>query len=766
MTRVGYRAPALLAPRLPRLATASSSRCLGLTGSVRSKFDALLVPPWKRWSKNGLLRIHISKLPEVEAPFHIMTSENTEEFADALCEVVPWKRKWAHHEWLHGVCARVRHLLPRMSPRDIVRVTLAFGELHTKRKNYALLFHDYETFVSLFQALPVEAATAKTLIPLLRTYRRMGVKHDAFVNAICERVAAGEVELRPTELVELVSLHGHLKIKAPRLFEFVAETLDLRFAYFSEDQVGDVARTFCALRYRSPAFVQTLRRELPYRLHEYAWWNLIDIAEMYLELQVDDRDIITRVGNEVFKLIFSMRYGYNAKALKVLAFLETSDTRTFRLLIRTLPRSVRTFSPLVAAETILACAAVQVEPKAVYHRLRGSKLYRMLVFQLSPEIGALSAKMVCDVFAALARVKQKEGDLKAATEALVLRRPFKFHLEHLVSLLRDFGALGLTSPGIRALVVERASELSECTPSALCAVPYALARHPRGVQGQPDALGHCALFAQAEEAALLAELSKLLCLPGAYALPNRPGAFRSKDDLWFKQMRQRHYRLRRRAKAIGMAVAPGTSSEVPTTANEEEEDDDAGAAAIVHVTQPECMQLLDGCRDLDWRDERLLHGTVKWLCAGRRHADLAPAEVASLLRTYSSLGFASPLLRAALEHALLRVAGELAPADCVPALGGALDVGMDVRSEAVRGLLRRCTGLLAFVPAKEHGTLLAITAAVQRSADEDIAALLAREAAGAAAPSRARVPLELYLFGEAVAARVHGRGGAPAWPPT
>jgi hypothetical protein len=28
-------------------------------------------------------------------------------------------------------------------------------------------------------------------------------------------------------------------------------------------------------------------QELPYRLHEYAWWNLIDIGEMYVVLQVD-----------------------------------------------------------------------------------------------------------------------------------------------------------------------------------------------------------------------------------------------------------------------------------------------------------------------------------------------------------------------------------------------------------------------------------------------------------------------------------------------
>lgn len=49
--------------------------------------------------------------------------------------------------------------------------------------------------------------------------------------------------------------------------------------------------------------------------------------------------------------------------------------------------------------------------------------------------------------------------------------------------------------------------------------------------------------------------------------------------------------------------------------------------------------------------------------------------MAQLLRGFSELGFAQPLLRAALEHALLRVAADMPPASCTWALQGALDVG-------------------------------------------------------------------------------------------
>eukprot|EP00927_Polykrikos_kofoidii_P049707 TRINITY_DN43722_c0_g1_i1.p1 TRINITY_DN43722_c0_g1~~TRINITY_DN43722_c0_g1_i1.p1 ORF type:complete len:813 (-),score=127.31 TRINITY_DN43722_c0_g1_i1:122-2560(-) len=760
---------------------------------LRGKFDVTRVPPWKRWPRAGMLRMHPSKLPEIVPSIDVLACNDPELVADAICEVVPWKRRRVDHPWLHEVCTHVRELLPVMGLRDVVRVILAFSELHTKRRTTSLLFYDYETYTMLFQALPVEAATAKTIVPLLRAYRRMDVRHEAFVRAAFSRVVSGDVELQPAELVEAVSLHGFLKIRSPALFEFAVEVLDLRFAYFSEDQVGELARTFCRLRYRCSTFIAVLSRELPYRIHEYAWWNLIDIAEMYLELDINDRDIIRRIGNEAFKLVFSMKYEYPAKALKVLAFLETADARTFRLLIRSVPRRAYTLSPQVTAETIMACATVGVDPTSKYHSLRGARLYGMLANQLTRSIGALSSKMTCDVFASLARVGRKEVEMALAVEIVAANRPYKFHAEHLVSLLRDFASLDFKSPSLRAMLLLRREELAECTPSALCALPAALAQHrppmpfaltaPRsetspGLNNKNELIPPTAVEednGKAAEEWLLHETSKLLCKPGAYALPSDPRAFKSKDDFWFKQLRQRNFRLRRRAKMAGGAVAPASDMEanagvsvLEASAKDKRrddtvselvrvEDDAFASSAIVHVTQKECMQLVVGCEQLDWRDETLLNGVVAWLCSSRRHAELEPSEVARLLGAFAALGYATPLLRASLEHALLRVAPVLAPADCVRALGGALDLGMGVRSVAVRALLRRCTGQLAVIPPADAAVLVNLGVSVRRSAEEEIDTAVD----GKINLSSFRLPLEVHLFSEAVESRLAPKLGPP-----
>lgn len=678
------------------------------------------------------MRLPLAKFPEVTSPIDILTCKDPSLVADAVCEVVPWRRQQEHHGWLRAVCGRLRALLPSMALRDLVRVTLAFGELYTKRRTHTLLFYDYETYALLFQAMPLQAVTAKTLLPLLRTYRRMGISHESFVRAACERVVSGEVELQPPQLTELVQVLGELKIVAKGVFEHAVEVLDLKFPYFSEDQVGDFARAFCSLRYRSELFLALLRRELPFRLHEYAWWNLIDIAEMYLVLQVDDREIIQRIGNEAFKLIFSMKSQYPAKALKVLAFLETGDKRTFRMLIRSQGKCIRLLDPVLTADTIMACVAVSVEPEAVYHRLRGSSLYYGLIMHLLPNVGSLSAKKTCDVLAALVKPGMSVPVFMHSIEAVVKQRPFKFHAEHLVSLLRDFAALGHRSPVVRGLLAGRAAELAECTPSALCSLPAALAGHPAPSEGgggsdaRPD-----------EEERMLAEAARLLCEPGVYRLPSDPRAFRSKDDFWWQQLRQRHFRLRKRAAGANTAVEPALGEAALAA---------AAGTAVAHLTREECLQLVSGCARLEWRHEALLAGTAAWLCEGRRHAELSPGEVAELLDAFSVLGFTQPLLRAALEHALLRVASQVPPADCVRALRGALDAGMNMRSAAVRALLHRLTGELAFVPTAEKDSLGELAASVLRRAEQEVLSV----AAPPGVPL-ARLPLELQLFGAAVA---------------
>ncbi|CAK0898084.1 unnamed protein product [Prorocentrum cordatum] len=125
-----------------------------------------------------------------------------------------------------------------------------------------------------------------------------------------------------------------------------------------------------------------------------------------------------------------------------------------------------------------------------------------------------------------------------------------------------------------------------------------------------------------------------------------------------------------------------------------------------------------------------------------------------LLGAFSELGFASPLLRAALEHGLLRTAPEIPAGACRLALRGALDVGMGVRSAAVRALLRRCTSELPQVPIEELVPLRELDEVVRARAEEEVLGLSEAAAGALSALARVeRVPLEVHLFGEAVAMR-------------
>jgi hypothetical protein len=45
---------------------------------------------------------------------------------------------------------------------------------------------------------------------------------------------------------------------------------------------------------------------------------------------VQDREVIKRFGLETWKLANDMKYNYPAKALRVLAFLDCSDDRTYK----------------------------------------------------------------------------------------------------------------------------------------------------------------------------------------------------------------------------------------------------------------------------------------------------------------------------------------------------------------------------------------------------------------------------------------------------
>lgn len=635
-------------------------------------------------------------------------------------------------------------LVPKLDHGDVVRVILAFAELYTQRRPDRLLFQDYATFTLLFQALHVDAVGPKTALPLLRAYHRMGVRHEAFVRAVDGRIVSGAIELGEQQLAEVVRLHTQIRLKVPELLEFVGEVADAKFHFFSEDDIGDLCRAHCTLRYHGTALFEVLRRELPFRVHEYAWWNLIDIAEAYLELGVDDREMIERFGHECFKLIFSMKYEYPAKALKVLAFLEAGDKRTFRSLIRHLPRRLYSLPPLLTAESVIACVSVGVEPGEVYHRLRGERLFRILAHHLTPRVEALPAKVICDVTAALAKVERREAELFAAIETLVLKRPFKFHAEHLVSLLRDFAALHHSGgAGLRALLGQRCTELHECTPSALCLVPSVLASHRGG-----------------DETAIMAEVSTLLLQPGEYALPKDPRPFRAKDDLWWQRLRLRNYRTRRRGAATAAVALPergsgGTGAVVGRFGDDLtlQAEGPVLDTALAHVNSAECVELLNGLARLGWRDEGLLGGVTGWLCYSGRHVELSGDQAVHVVSAFVALDHMTPLLQAALGHVLLRVAPELPAGRCLEVLNGALALGLGFRSAGVLSLFRRCTATA------DQLTVTDAAAARQASTTAQSKAEAALLAGGEDDPgATARCPLDVQLFCQVMARRFGDSG--------
>jgi len=153
---------------------------------------------------------------------------------------------------------------------------------------------------------------------------------------------------------------------------------------------------------------------------------------MYVALQVQDKEIAERIANEVYKLILNMKYSYPAKALRILAFLEVGDKRTLRLLVRNVPRSISYLNPQAAAETIIACVSLDIQPQDVFHRLKAWRLYLVLLKKLIPDLGSLTPKLTCDVVAAVAKAGQKEFQFALHVEAAVEQRPFKFHAEHLM----------------------------------------------------------------------------------------------------------------------------------------------------------------------------------------------------------------------------------------------------------------------------------------------------------------------------------------------
>ncbi|EER02558.1 hypothetical protein Pmar_PMAR005899 [Perkinsus marinus ATCC 50983] len=361
--------------------------------SRRYKIDTTNMPPWRRWSTklpNMGSSLHIDKkddddkmesmigdrgrkrlLPIMVHPNRVKIATgdidpiDMDDFTLAVTETVPFAYKYHHPSnrsrrvpddiILQRISTRVNERLPDLNDAHMIKILLAFDRIRPKvihrtahPERYflsrPLAYINQPFMTSLYQAIkPTSINNTKVLLALFTAYTRCGIHHPQWIRSVMDHACNTwliDNTLPPTsprELADIVLAFASTRVKKHDEFlHILTDEIEDNFNEFDEDAIGDVVRAFLSMRYGNKQFFTVLGRELPHRIHEYRWWNLVDISELYMILKwpaEDDPDMIMRFGNEVWKYHKVMSGKYVARALRVLAYLETSDRSNVKMIM-------------------------------------------------------------------------------------------------------------------------------------------------------------------------------------------------------------------------------------------------------------------------------------------------------------------------------------------------------------------------------------------------------------------------------------------------
>lgn len=111
---------------------------------------------------------------------------------------------------------------------------------------------------------------------------------------------------------------------------------------------------------QNSSFVKTLNKELKMSLHEYKYYNVIDMLEFYTIFEIKHPSMRKRLINEIDKFLNIMKYGYPAKALILLSFntkyLQEEHKKTIRRLVRRISFMLQFYWPVeMILEILIAC---------------------------------------------------------------------------------------------------------------------------------------------------------------------------------------------------------------------------------------------------------------------------------------------------------------------------------------------------------------------------------------------------------------------------
>eukprot|EP00371_Babesia_bovis_P002383 XP_001611030.1 hypothetical protein [Babesia bovis T2Bo] len=246
-----------------------------------------------------------------------------------------------------------------------------------------------ESFELMFARLDDNVSPYHCVMCYLKlcTFYGQNVKDlPAIYHKMVTKIVYGDVFITENELDNLLYTFQKLAVCDGRILDYYSERIANHFDCFSDDEVCNFARYLVKSLYardkldefgasvdysrefsaseikelldgfdvKSSAYLRCLESKMPTTLHQYTYFNLIDLGEFYHIFNIQS-EVIIRFSTELWKYLYTLQYGYPIKSLVVLSKLGLSDCKTFGRLIRNIPQTLAFRWPLNLVAECLIC---------------------------------------------------------------------------------------------------------------------------------------------------------------------------------------------------------------------------------------------------------------------------------------------------------------------------------------------------------------------------------------------------------------------------
>ncbi|XP_953998.1 uncharacterized protein TA06985 [Theileria annulata] len=221
--------------------------------------------------------------------------------------------------------------------------------------------------------------------------------------------------------------------------------------------------------FRNSKFVKFLDKKLPYCLHQFTYYNLIDVAEMYYVYGIKS-EILPRFASEIWKYLYTLKYGYTIKALIVLGNLGLGDGLTYGRLIRNIPSSLAfNWPPELIAEALITCGSLNIQMfnySGIY--IADLSLYNKLSQYLERRVMYFKdPKLICRIFEALSIAKVPQYGLYYQLLTLLESFPNWLHLKHIIQISKSTMLVGMFEKRLFRVLISKLDEVKECSVSEI-----------------------------------------------------------------------------------------------------------------------------------------------------------------------------------------------------------------------------------------------------------------------------------------------------------